>query len=201
MGGLERLHPAPGLLAFAGRGVRVGDHGPAPGELPFELRQLLAEALRLVVLFGAAADAVIAPACRADEVLVASHEGRGHRAGGDDECLGFEGAEQEGEGERDDDRFDRLPAEGERADDHVPGAELGGGRNDRGVAGLGSGWPGLVDGHARAPDGWDRATRRLFLRQGAGQAVPAGEHRQTPHEDTSAAHSARRAPTASLTSS
>ena len=146
--GLKRLHPAPGLFAFAGGGVLVGHDPPGPSEVPLELRCLLAEALRLVVLFRAAADPVIAAAGGADEVLVPPHEGRRHRACGNDERLRLEGPKKKGERESDDDRFNRFPAKGQRVDHHVPGAEPGRGRDDRGAAGWRRGGPALVDGHA-----------------------------------------------------
>ena len=146
--GLERLHPAPGLFAFAGGGVLVGHNPPGPGQIPFELSQLFAEALRLVVLFRATADPIIAAAGGADEVLVPPHEGRRHGACGNDERLRLEGPKKKSEREGDDDRFNRLPAEGQGVDHHVAGAEPGRGRDDRGAAGRRGGGPALVDGHA-----------------------------------------------------
>ena len=148
MRGLERLDPATGLFALAGGGPLIGHHAARPDEIPFELRELPAETLRLVILLRAAADPVVAATGRADEILVAPHQGRRHRPGGDDERLRLEGPEKKGEGEGDDDRFDRLPAEGEWTDHDIAGPQPGGGGDSRGIAGRRESGSILVDRHA-----------------------------------------------------
>ena len=62
----------------------------------------------LVVHFRLGGDAIGKPALLAVDVLVPAHERRRHRAGRNDERLRLERAEQEGQHEGHDDRFDRL---------------------------------------------------------------------------------------------
>jgi len=148
MGRFDRLHRAPGLLAGGSRCPLIAGDGFGLVELLHLLAQLLAETLRLVILLGAAADTVVAATGLAGEILVPSHQGRGHRACGDDECLGLEGPEEEGEGEGDDDRLDRLAAESERTDHHVAAAQLRRGRHGGRRGSRRGRGPVLLDGHA-----------------------------------------------------
>ena len=170
MRGFERLDPAPGLFARAGGGTLIGNHAAPADEIPFELRQLLPKTLRLVILLRAAADPVVAATGRADEILVAPHQGRRHRPGGDDERLRLEGPEEEGEGEGNDNRFDRLPAEGEWTDHDVTGPQPGGGGDSRGIAGRRESGPILVDGHATG-SGRKAGYRQTILTGGPGASV------------------------------
>ncbi len=60
------------------------------------------------VVLGRGVDRVDVAALRAGHLLVAAHQGRRHRPGGDDERLGLEPADQKREDHRHDDRLDRL---------------------------------------------------------------------------------------------
>ena len=103
----------------------VPPQGCDPGRLAvlaFEQGELGPLPLRVVIFLGAAADAEVAAAGIADEILVAAHERGGHRAGRDHERLRLEGAEQQGERKGHDDRLDRLAAPATRILHAVAGA-------------------------------------------------------------------------------
>ena len=118
---LQHVHAAARRLAGLRRHPAVGQPRLEVRDLPLEPRRLRPQALRLVVLLRAAAHAEVAAAGVAGEVLVAAHERRRHRAGGDHERLGLERPKQERECERHHDRLDGLAAVAEGAAHRVAG--------------------------------------------------------------------------------